>query len=550
MRLAPKLSAYNGLLQPCLMDANNNGTLLQTCNDSTPSGNVLDLAMNYNFGSSDNGNVVNWNATGSQSSIRTYSYDALNRLSTMADSVQSQSCRGLSWSYDQWGNRTAQNVTAGTCGSSQLTFNSYNHVTNSGFQYDAAGNMTHDASHSYTYDAENRITQVDGGSTAAFAYGADGRRVSKTAGGSQMNYLYDLSGQVISEFNASSWQNIYLRLNGALFAQYSVSPYRTQFIHLDHLGSTRLLTGYPTASVLECDDYYPFGELTACGGTSTTTHKFTGYERDTESGLDNAQARYNSSAMGRFMSPDPIGNFVADATNPQTWNMYTYVNNNPLAFVDPTGTDPSTCEWSNPAACIADNNLGEPSIPFPCDVQSGCIAYVNGNPPWEIDPSPPYFPPVNQPAGPIGSSGGGGSTCYYALASPCGAPQTPQSPGQTPQQKYDSCMASFNSSTVGKVAHYGSVLSFTDNFVSTAENWIEAIAVKGATLGAFFNGANYAAGGVSPVTATVKPIVADAATGGIMLATGVDAAARSGCFYGANPDLNPFMNNGLGGPIF
>jgi hypothetical protein len=37
---------------------------------------------------------------------------------------------------------------------------SYNHITNSGFQYDAAGNMTHDASHSYTYDAENRITKV------------------------------------------------------------------------------------------------------------------------------------------------------------------------------------------------------------------------------------------------------------------------------------------------------------------------------------------------------------------------------------------------------
>ena len=73
--------------------------------------------------------------------------------------------------------------------------------------------------------------------------------------------------------------------------------------------------------------------------TSTTTHKFTGYERDSETNLDNAQARYNSSSLGRFMSPDPLGNFVADATNPQTWNMYAYVNNNPLAFIDPTGLE-------------------------------------------------------------------------------------------------------------------------------------------------------------------------------------------------------------------
>ncbi len=68
-----------------------------------------------------------------------------------------------------------------------------------------------------------------------------------------------------------------------------------------------------------------------------TTHKFTGYERDAESNLDNAQARYNSSSLGRFMSPDPIGNFVADATNPQTWNMYAYVNNDPTGLIDPTG---------------------------------------------------------------------------------------------------------------------------------------------------------------------------------------------------------------------
>jgi RHS repeat-associated protein len=127
----------------------------------------------------------------------------------------------------------------------------------------------------------------------------------------------------------------YIYLNGQAVAEYFGGTY---FMHTDHLGSTRLLTNYPTPTVAECDDYYPFGEQVSCGGTSTTTHKFTGYERDAESGLDNAQARYNSSSLGRFMSPDPIGNFVADPTNPQTWNLYTYVNNNPLVFIDPTGT--------------------------------------------------------------------------------------------------------------------------------------------------------------------------------------------------------------------
>jgi RHS repeat-associated protein len=65
-------------------------------------------------------------------------------------------------------------------------------------------------------------------------------------------------------------------------------------------------------------------------------YKFTGKERDSESGLDNFGARYDSSSMGRFMSPDPIGGHEED---PQTLNRYAYVRNNPLNLTDPTGLD-------------------------------------------------------------------------------------------------------------------------------------------------------------------------------------------------------------------
>src|SRR6267378_6888069 len=67
-----------------------------------------------------------------------------------------------------------------------------------------------------------------------------------------------------------------------------------------------------------------------------SVHKFTGKERDSESGLDNFGARYDSSSMGRFMSPDPSMESVR-LDNPQTWNRYSYVLNNPLELVDPTG---------------------------------------------------------------------------------------------------------------------------------------------------------------------------------------------------------------------
>jgi RHS repeat-associated protein len=67
--------------------------------------------------------------------------------------------------------------------------------------------------------------------------------------------------------------------------------------------------------------------------------QFTGKERDTESGLDYFGARYYGSSMGRFMSPDPSGLTYADLGNPQSFNLYSYVRNNPLTNIDPTGLD-------------------------------------------------------------------------------------------------------------------------------------------------------------------------------------------------------------------
>jgi RHS repeat-associated protein len=70
---------------------------------------------------------------------------------------------------------------------------------------------------------------------------------------------------------------------------------------------------------------------------TTRLHKFTGKERDSESGLDNFGARYDSSSIGRFMSPDAFT--YALKTDPQTWNLYSYVANNPLNRTDPDGHD-------------------------------------------------------------------------------------------------------------------------------------------------------------------------------------------------------------------
>ena len=67
--------------------------------------------------------------------------------------------------------------------------------------------------------------------------------------------------------------------------------------------------------------------------------KFTGKERDTESGLDNFGARYDASSLGRFMTPDPLYLEFHRLVDPQQLNLYSYVRNNPLSLTDPTGLD-------------------------------------------------------------------------------------------------------------------------------------------------------------------------------------------------------------------
>ncbi len=87
---------------------------------------------------------------------------------------------------------------------------------------------------------------------------------------------------------------------------------------------------------------------------ASLAHKFTGKERDSESGLDDFGARYFGSTMGRFMSPDPplLDQHIAD---PQSWNLYSYARNNPLSYIDPTGNAVELlCSSSDATKCAGE----------------------------------------------------------------------------------------------------------------------------------------------------------------------------------------------------
>jgi len=123
----------------------------------------------------------------------------------------------------------------------------------------------------------------------------------------------------------------------------------------------RMLTD-GSGNVVARQDYLPFGEEIPAdtagrsssllfGASDGVEQKFTGQIRDSETRMDFFTARYYGSALGRFLSPDPA-NAGADPTDPQSWNAYAYVRNNPLALVDPMGL----CTFDAEGNAVEDEN--------------------------------------------------------------------------------------------------------------------------------------------------------------------------------------------------
>ncbi|HYV03683.1 MAG TPA: RHS repeat-associated core domain-containing protein, partial [Blastocatellia bacterium] len=266
-----------------------------------------------------------------QNRTQSFSYDDLGRLVSASSWGISQ----RSYSYDRWGNRTG--MTDSIMGASQsislqpqagaptgVTSNRIASVTNNGvmssYVYDAAGNLTNDGAHSYQYDAENRIAKVDAGTSneAGYCYDANNWRVKKVAGGFTTYYVWE----------------------GALvIAEYSNAPVGsggTSYYVPDPL-STRMITD-SSGALKGTQDHLPFGEDGGTTGTSER-HRFTNYERDSESATDYAVNRQYAAGISRFMQLDPIEGSI---DYPQSLNKFGYALNDPVNYTDPLGLK---CAW-------------------------------------------------------------------------------------------------------------------------------------------------------------------------------------------------------------
>jgi len=344
------------------------------------------LELEYNYDAvENNGNVIRQVIRqAGKTWVQKYSYDGLNRLDCAWEGIvnnepSDNTCQPAqpnkwiqAYGYDRYGNRWIDSTRTGGLQGVDIhepmanVFNADNNRI-SNLAYDPAGNLEQYEPRTLTYDAENRLisaTSANNGS-AYFSYDGDGRRITKVwapSGGTPQTtlYVYDVAGRLAVEYSTQT------AVSGTFY------PYT------DLLGSVRAVSGDKpsggTAAIVECYDYLPFGRLLRSDDNSRNTgcypanpdyalssrlpQKFTGKERDGETGLDFFLARYFSSAQGRFASPDPLLD-SGRPEDPQSWNRYAYGRNNPLRFVDPTGLDAISVEdcEKNPECTVVSVNV-------------------------------------------------------------------------------------------------------------------------------------------------------------------------------------------------
>ena len=123
---------------------------------------------------------------------------------------------------------------------------------------------------------------------------------------------------------------------GAVASASAQTPVTVEYYHLDAVGSVRAVTNQQ-GQVIRRHDYLPFGEEYLAGPATPDPLRFAGKERDADTGLDYFGARYYASRTGRFTTVDPLMDVEGALFNPQQWNRYAYVSNNPLRYRDPDG---------------------------------------------------------------------------------------------------------------------------------------------------------------------------------------------------------------------
>ncbi len=192
-----------------------------------------------------------------------------------------------------------------------------------------------DSLHSYAWDVEGRPTTIDG---ITVTYDAQERMAEQNRSGSYTQIQYSPTGFKMQLMNGQSYVKAWVPMPGGTAEVWQASGASPYYQHADWLGSSRFASTYSRTMYNDLA-YAPFGEqYAATGTTSVTNTAFAVMHQDTTTSVYDAMYR-EYGVQGRWPSPDPAGTAAVHPTNPQSWNRYAYVANDPIGSVDPNGTD-------------------------------------------------------------------------------------------------------------------------------------------------------------------------------------------------------------------
>ena len=298
-------------------------------------------AQNISYGYDWLGNVTARNDN-VQTTTESLSYDGLSRVTN----TTGLGVPTLNFGYDNEGNLTSKSDVGSYSYSGTATRpHAVTQVTgtvNATFSYDSNGNMLSGNGRTFTwtsYDQPATITKS--GQTTSFAYDTAHQRFKKTVGNNTTHYLNlnPVAGSgLFYEKETSGGQTThrnYISAAGRVVAvveKVGITQ-NTYYWHQDVLGSLNVVTDGAGLAVQRCD-YNAFGDRTCSTGTPQFDRGYTGHEHMDDLGLINMNGRLYDPQLARFISADSV---VPEPYNTQSYNRFSYVNNSPFRYTDPSG---------------------------------------------------------------------------------------------------------------------------------------------------------------------------------------------------------------------
>ncbi|OKP90885.1 hypothetical protein A3844_03235 [Paenibacillus helianthi] len=230
----------------------------------------------------------------------------------------------------------------------------------------------------YTYDLQNTLTSVTKGSSSTnFQYYADGMRYLKTNGNTQTQVNYNFQGQVITEEKIVSGvyteQANFVRGDRVLVKKDKKASKDYYYLYNGHGDVVQMVD--TSGAVVNNYTYDEWGNITSQVEGTSNSFKYTGEVYDAETGLYYLCARYYDRSMGRFINEDT---YEGQIDNPLSFNLYTYVGNNPLIYYNPSGHSwKSIWNWTKNAAKTTLNLINEAAMAYP--PLEGEVAQILGN---------------------------------------------------------------------------------------------------------------------------------------------------------------------------